>query len=1025
MRFRKCAAELAGCVGTEHIRAIEYCAPSWRRGARHGRFDAQFLPSHYATLLWGPANPSRTSDRSGTTWTGGSTTKSSHVVAICGLVIALLMVQVTLGGPTGPVGGARAAAAPPPTLSIGFLQTVDSLNPYRGLNDPSYLLYGLLYDYPFAFDQDGNSIPNLVTSAACVTPACTAWNYTVRQGVFWSDGTPLTANDVNFTFNYDSQNLFHLWAFEPYFNQVVQCNPPKQIYNCGAASYPKTPWNVTVYFKHPFAAGEDLYAPIVQAAQWSGVSPSAAETSYTNSNPIGTGPFIADPNIYNEFLNMPTVPLHVYKNPRYHPLQGTAVPTVNITDMYLWVYNDPTTLVQALNNGAIQLAQLPSSAYGLATGPVITQVGLQAIQEWDEIGISQINSTKLNPVRLDTSFRQALAMATNKDYILKYEYDGFGQRGDSLISPIVPWWYDPTVGVNGLPPDNLTFNIQQANAILNQSGYTTWSGGSFGNGVREATANHQVSYQPPCYQCLSPPNATVTIPAGTPLTFTLAVRPVNEFPEEYATAQYLEAQWAEIGVGITIKQETTESALSTDVYGGKIEMYIWYWSSDQDPNYMLSMESSWTLDGWNDNYWNNGSYNQLYIKQLGDLNYDQRLIDVKMAQRIQYEQASYIIYIYPYGVWSMRYDVWTNWGNWVAHPYRQMNAYWGANPLWFDLACPNCTSTGPTNTPPTPPVISPGGTITVYANDTTPFSATSQDPETYDTLNWTWTWGDSSPLSYTNNTPNPTGTVTVQNSHAWNRSGTFYVSVTVSDGAPGNYPVPTQNPVTVNVKYRPPPSVAGWINGTVKDPGGTGIAGANVKAEPTGLTAVTGTTGTYSLYLVAGTYNVTANKTLYSANTTNGIVVTVGHTTVVNFTLVENAGWIAGTVTNSNSNAPIAGALVKVYRGASLVQQKAADSAGAFNFSVEPATYAVNVTATGYYGQQFNSVAVGPGATQTLTVKLNPVPQVSGGLDTLLIVGIAAIVIIVVAAVLVVFLMRRRTAKEKEEGKVELPPKNP
>src|SRR5439155_12330507 len=43
------------------------------------------------------------------------------------------------------------------------------------------------------------------------------------------------------------------------------------------------------------------------------------------------------------------------------------------------------------------------------------------------------------------------------------------------------------------------------------------------------------------------------------------------------------------------------------------------------------------------------------------------------------------IYLYPFGAWAWRTDSLTGWGNWTAHPYRQPNAYWGANPLFLDL----------------------------------------------------------------------------------------------------------------------------------------------------------------------------------------------------------------------------------------------------------------------------------------------------------------------------------------------------
>ncbi|HYM40348.1 MAG TPA: ABC transporter substrate-binding protein, partial [Thermoplasmata archaeon] len=80
-----------------------------------------------------------------------------------------------------------AKAAPKASLTIGFLQLIDSLNPYIGINDPSYLLYGLLYDYAFSFDEHGTPIPNIVTQSTH-DAAGFNWTYTIRQGVYWSDG---------------------------------------------------------------------------------------------------------------------------------------------------------------------------------------------------------------------------------------------------------------------------------------------------------------------------------------------------------------------------------------------------------------------------------------------------------------------------------------------------------------------------------------------------------------------------------------------------------------------------------------------------------------------------------------------------------------------------------------------------------------------------------------------------------------------------------------------------------------------
>ncbi len=920
----------------------------------------------------------------------------------------MMLLQIGIvGGPLGLVRPARAATTA--DLRIGTLQTVDSLNPYRGINDPSYLLYGLLYDYPFAFDQDGNFIPNLITSATC-DAVCQNWTYTVRSGVKWSDNTTFSSVDVNFTFNLDSQNLKFVWAFEPYFNQVVQCGNTWFI-GCGARINPANSNQVTVYFKRPFAPGKSLFAPIVQQAQWSKVSPSAIG-SYSNSNPIGTGPFIADPSIYSEFKALPAGPLHVSVNRYYHPVGNHTGPSF-IQNIYIYEFNDINSLVLAMEaggaSGGVDVAAFTTTSLPALDGypNVLTQRALQAIQEWNEIGISQANSTKLNPARYDIAVRLAMAHATNKDYILQQFYDNQGVRGDSLVSPVTrAWWYDPVAG-----GDNLSFDLTLANQILDNAGYTQWSGGSPGSGYRILAAAKQVSIEAPCYQCVNPPNSTVTIPAGTGLQFTLAIRPKTLFPEEYNTAYWLQAEYAKIGIQITVLEEKTENALSGDVYGGNVEMYIWYWSSDEDPNYMLSMESSWTLDGWNDNYWNNGTYNHYYLQQLADQNVLQRQADVKMAQRVQYESASYIIYIFPYGQWAMRTDDWTGWGNWSAHPYRQLNAYWGANPLFFDLqpvACSNCVI----NQPPTRPVIESGPNLIVRLNTSVAFSAYSSDVETTDQLNWTWDWGDGNTSLTHGTAANPTSSA----SHAWASTGTYTVTVSVSDG--WNPAVASINEVNVTVQVC---LNCGTLRGTVKNAlDSTAIQGAQVTAGLRG--SASDATGAYNFSLPPGSYTATASKFGYS-DQSHPATITANSTTWLNFTLTPNEGWIKGTVTSTVGNASVKASIFVKDEATGHILSVGTNDQGVFNISLEPGTYKVNASANGYQNNSVSGVVVLTGQTHTVWLQLTPISTGEQGLSPVVIGAIVAVVVIVAGAVLAVFLTRRRKKKEKEEAKIELPPK--
>ena len=908
---------------------------------------------------------------------GGFITRLGSAAVSCVFVAMLLFAT--------PVVHARTEGVQPQAAQvdfhIGYLEALDYLNPFRGLNDPSYQFYGFIYDYLFSLDQDGNPIPNLATDATC-DAACQNWTYTIRQGVKWSDGSDFTANDVAFTVDYNIQNFAHLWAFEPYVNRIVGC-PPQQSTDCGAVV--TAPWQVTVYFDRPFAPGKIMFIPILQEAQWSGINANAAQGSYLNLNPIGTGPFMADANIGTQWQN--GAPILLHKNPNYH------LGAPHIDNLYMEQFSDEATLVGALRAGAIDLAKLTPNGYNALAGAanIARQTALLSTQYWNEIGFTQLSDNQanrnLNPARWDENVRRALAMATNKDFIVSNKYLGFGTRGDSLVSPITPkWWYDPTseAGVN------LTFNLVAANALLDSAGYTDWSGGTPGSGVRMAASD--ISFT-------NTNGEFVTVPQGTQLVFTMAVR--QEFQQEQDTAAYLQQEWASVGVQLNIVVEL-ESALSNDVYGGAVETYIWYWSADPDPNYILSIESSFTLDGWNDNYWANATYDQLYVDQLTATDAGQRQQIVRDAQKLHYESAVYIIYIYQNGTWAYRTDRFTGWGDWATHPYRQMDAFWGANPLFLELT----PIGGAANICPTTPVIQPGGPIETFVNVTQSFTANASDPDVGQNLTWTWNWGDASQTVHQSTTA-----VTEDSaSHLWSLSGPYNISLAVFDGQCTK----TSSFILVNVSELPAAGV-GWINGTVTDASnGAAISSATVSVSPGGYSQGTDTAGDFSISVPDGTYTATASATLYTSRSQSNVVVTAHNTTVLDFALAPNFGWIAGTVTSS-AGGTIAGAAVMFY-GNGQEFSLATNAQGRYNRTASPGTYSVQASAAGYTLTNKTGQVVVAGATTVVDFQLTPIPPADTGLSGRIYLGIGLAAILVVAVVAALVVRSRRKRKEGPPG---------
>ncbi|MGQ0797771.1 MAG: ABC transporter substrate-binding protein [Methanobacteriota archaeon] len=579
-------------------------------------------------------------------------------------------------------------------LTIGHLFAIDSLNPFIGFSNEAYLFYSLVYDYLFSLDQDQNYVPNLALGSesrrglACsgtANPDAYCWVYQIRQGVRWHDGTPLTAEDVNFTINYNIQAFWLLWAYQPYVNQVLQCEPG-QTSGCGARVTGTS--EVTIFFRGPFSPGyAAIVLPIIQKRQWENITATSAQYSFLNPNPIGSGPYMADPNIYDQWFNNRPIVLH--RNPNYH----FGAPAVERVVFRL--FSDEAAMILALQNGEIDVVTMSSAGYetlrGLALPGIELQEGITVIQYWIDIGITQLNhfgvNQDLNPSRFDLDVRQAMAHATDKDYVLSQFYRGKGVAGSTLVSPVTPFWhYEPG-------PEKFDFNLTKANAILDAAGYTVRDPGT---GLRRAAADKTLSLYCSAENLAKGCQTSITIPQGTPLRFTMVTR--VEAPEEGDIATYLDQVWNSIGIDLLITPEQ-EIAMNTDVYGGGFDTYIWWWSADSDPNYILSIQSNYTLSGWSDNFYDNETYNSLYLAQLAAFDVNERQQAVHEMQKVHYLGAAFIILVYPFFHYAWWIDEFRGWGDMNLHPGRQLGAFWGKHPLFLELQ-PNESTGGflPTGT---------------------------------------------------------------------------------------------------------------------------------------------------------------------------------------------------------------------------------------------------------------------------------------------------------------------------------------
>lgn len=562
------------------------------------------------------------------------------------------------------------------TLRIGFLQSVDSLNPYIGLADAAYVLYSLVYDNPHSVDNNLNPRGNLFVDTAPVPasdpdllatgePYGSVWEYRITTNAEWHDGTPFTVDDVVFNINLNSENYETLWAFQPYTHsmhyaeaiddQAVRIHfydretmEPRPAAYAGMIGIPMLPRHML-----------DSMSPEYIVESWEGVHEGASPPM------IGTGPFMATETIYDDWSSGREITL--VRNPTYHYEEDWGE-IVHFEQIQMRFYSSPSQMSIDLVSGVIDVAQLPPDEYSdlkeqVESGSIMnieTYDGLKCTQYFTEIGFN-MGDGGLNKARLDPAVRRAMAMATDKQYIVDHFYHGLAEAGSTIISPVNSQWHYE------LDTDEIiSYDLEAAGQVLEDAGYKYHNPVSV---VREATDTSLAVLQG-------------WVDKGTELSFQMLVR--EESPEEKEIASFLRTQWAQIGIELSYVV-VPEETLSEIVYDYDYDLMLWYWSADVDPNYMLFSQSRMAWDGWSDNMYYNESYEENFTLSTEAMDLIERQTYVDNCQRIHYLDAAYIVLAYPYQTYAWHTDTFEGWGDWESQPGRSLDNFWSANPLLFDL----------------------------------------------------------------------------------------------------------------------------------------------------------------------------------------------------------------------------------------------------------------------------------------------------------------------------------------------------
>ena len=672
-----------------------------------------------------------------------------NVIAKC-LSIALLAIFISSSLMVTPIVSERAvAAAAPIIMTLGTVENQDTFNPFSMISGVSWMVAWNMYEVLVTNDPATREPMPMLAQSWETSADGKVWTFHLVENSVWHDNIPVTAEDVNFTFNLIISNPRECGLYANYVQNITKVVALDDYTVRFTTDVPKATMlamHVPILPKHLWSAVPIMQIPGVD--MWN--------AKYFPNGPVGSGPMIL--KSFDKTLG----DIWMLKWDKYH------MDTINVDEVLYKLFTSSDAMMNALYSGSIDVAmQVPNSLWdktltkypGIITGQVANQLDLHELGfncappsirfGKDAAGHPLFPKASTNIDTWNVSVRQAVAMAINKTQILTEVLKGLADKGDTVIPPITPFWK-----YNVPENEEFKFDPEKAKALLDASGYIDIdSDGWRENSTNLAELNFKFYYS-------------------------------TAYTEDGLAAQKISNWLSDIGI-YAPANGVSETVLYQYQLDMKYDMFFWSWWPAVDPDFILSvlttdqiMKKSGDWSTWSDTFYSNPVYDQLYVQQQNAVDPTQRQSIIREMQRIAYHDSPYVVMWNPYGLYAYRTDRFTNFPDFQARPLTTPANFW----FFFEV-----TPSGGNASPVFDSLLNP--TYWPIVNRQATFQVEVSDPDN-DMLWVNWTFGDGSPVvhetvpagsSYVGVTLTQSHTYTVLN---WDPGYTMTVSLT--DGQPGH-----------------------------------------------------------------------------------------------------------------------------------------------------------------------------------------------------------------------------------------------
>ena len=418
------------------------------------------------------------------------------------------------------------------------ISDIKTLNPVLISDTASNQVSGMIYDGILSSRANGDLFPQIAKDLPKTSSDGLTYTITIRDNAKFTDGSPVTADDVKFTYDL---------MFDPAYKDV---NSPRRgdLETYVQSITVKDPKTVVFQLKKvyaPFAPAQLQYG-ILPKKLWGSLQPKEVNTTDMNTNPTvtnGAWKFVKWDKGQQVTLN---------KNPDY----WGGAPNL---DTYVYkVVADSVAAANQLKTGEVDFASLdPSQLSNVQANPDITIVTFP-VAIFTFYAYNQNPGVKIAKVFSDKAVRQALLYALDRQGMVSALYFNQAVVADS-VEPPVGWAYNKDT------TPKYPLDAAKAESMLDAAGYKKGS-----DGIRASASGDKISF-------------TIITNAG------------NKVRENAVVA--MQDAWKKIGVDCTPKLITFPQLVSQITNDRTFDVFLVGFSWTQDPDQSALWASRNTAPG--------------------------------------------------------------------------------------------------------------------------------------------------------------------------------------------------------------------------------------------------------------------------------------------------------------------------------------------------------------------------------------------------------------------------------------------